>query len=212
MKPTISRITYIKEDSYFHSRNFHSGFANLQIILGPITKSVNDITLFMKSLLYKNSPIFKEDPTVYPLVFNEEEISSKRKLRIGYILDSEFFQASSSQIRAVRTAKNVLEKNGHKLISLKYFFKEEKLFHCFLNQVSGSNFLVYFKETIKNEEKTKIYDLIVAFCYVPKFLKKILSYFLNIFGEKRKAELLNSSNSMKAYEFYEVIKTNQILR
>ena len=58
------------------------------------------------------------DRTVAPIAWNELEYNSKRKLRIGYVENDNFFAVSPGNRRAVNEAVKALEKQGHEVVRL----------------------------------------------------------------------------------------------
>ncbi|KAI1889331.1 hypothetical protein AGOR_G00178150 [Albula goreensis] len=68
----------------------------------------------MKALLCED--MFSLDPTVPPLLFNEQEYLSSKPLRIGYYENEGYQLPSPSMRRALREVKDLLERAGHTLV------------------------------------------------------------------------------------------------
>uniref|UniRef100_A0A8B9PLE8 Fatty-acid amide hydrolase 1 n=1 Tax=Apteryx owenii TaxID=8824 RepID=A0A8B9PLE8_APTOW len=80
-------------------------------MLGPMARDVESLALCMKALLCKE--MFRLDPTVPPIPFNEEVYSSSKPLRIGYYEGDGYFQPSPSMRRAVQQTRKLLQEAGH---------------------------------------------------------------------------------------------------
>uniref|UniRef100_A0A8B9PPG8 Fatty-acid amide hydrolase 1 n=1 Tax=Apteryx owenii TaxID=8824 RepID=A0A8B9PPG8_APTOW len=84
-------------------------------MLGPMARDVESLALCMKALLCKE--MFRLDPTVPPIPFNEEVYSSSKPLRIGYYEGDGYFQPSPSMRRAVQQTRKLLQEAGHTVLT-----------------------------------------------------------------------------------------------
>ncbi|KAH0618656.1 hypothetical protein JD844_018053 [Phrynosoma platyrhinos] len=87
--------------------------------LGPMARDVESLAICLRALLCEE--MFRLDPTVPPLPFNEQVYSSSQHLRIGYYVTDSFIMPSPSMKRAVLETKELLEKAGHVLVPFKPF-------------------------------------------------------------------------------------------
>ncbi|NXI72885.1 VDHAP protein, partial [Anseranas semipalmata] len=82
--------------------------------LGPMARDVDSLALCMKALLCEE--MFRLDPTVPPIPFNEEVYSSSAPLRIGYYDTDGYFPLPPCMRRAVHETREALQAAGHKLV------------------------------------------------------------------------------------------------
>ncbi|XP_072276682.1 vitamin D3 hydroxylase-associated protein-like [Pyxicephalus adspersus] len=101
------------------------GMTMVSTCIGPMARDVDGVVLAMKALLCEE--MFRLDPNVPPIPFNEEMFSSKKNLRIGYIEEDGFFKPNPSMSRVVLETKNLLEGAGHELIP----FRPPRVDHVF---------------------------------------------------------------------------------
>ncbi|KFP48256.1 Vitamin D3 hydroxylase-associated protein, partial [Cathartes aura] len=112
LKPTGNRIRYIPTSVLF----FHPPTLVLAVtaMLGPMARDVDSLALCMKALLCEE--MFRLDPTVPPLPFDEEVYTSSKPLRIGYYEGDGYFQPSPSMKRAIQQTRKLLQDAGHTLV------------------------------------------------------------------------------------------------
>ncbi|KFQ22999.1 Vitamin D3 hydroxylase-associated protein, partial [Merops nubicus] len=112
LKPTGNRIRYVPTSVLF--------FLLLSVVLavtgmlGPMARDVDSLALCMKALLCEE--MFRLDPTVPPLPFDEQVYTSSKPLRIGYYEGDGYFQPSPSMKRAVQQTRKLLQDAGHTLV------------------------------------------------------------------------------------------------
>ncbi|NXA31428.1 FAAH1 hydrolase, partial [Eudromia elegans] len=82
--------------------------------LGPMARDVDSLALCMKALLCEE--MFRLDPTVPPIPFNEEVYLSSAALRIGYYDTDGYFPLPPCVRRAVRETRDALRAAGHELV------------------------------------------------------------------------------------------------
>ncbi|KFO76936.1 Vitamin D3 hydroxylase-associated protein, partial [Cuculus canorus] len=120
LKPTGSRIRYTPTSVL----SFHPLWRLQSILcpvsdfvigmLGPMARDVDSLALCMKALLCEE--MFRLDPTVPPIPFNEEIYTSSKPLRIGYYEEDGYFQPSPSMKRAIQQTRKLLQDAGHTLV------------------------------------------------------------------------------------------------
>ncbi|KFP53859.1 Vitamin D3 hydroxylase-associated protein, partial [Cathartes aura] len=82
--------------------------------LGPMARDVDSLALCMKALLCEE--MFRLDPTVPPMPFDEEVYSSSAPLRVGYYDTDGYFPLPPCMRRAVRETRGALQAAGHQLV------------------------------------------------------------------------------------------------
>ncbi|KFQ85460.1 Vitamin D3 hydroxylase-associated protein, partial [Phoenicopterus ruber ruber] len=106
LKPTGNRIRYLPTDRTF--------VLAVTGVLGPMARDVDSLALCMKALLCEE--MFRLDPTVPPVPFDEEVYTSSKPLRIGYYEADGYFQPSPSMKRAIQQTRKLLQDAGHTLV------------------------------------------------------------------------------------------------
>uniref|UniRef100_A0A8C8B109 Fatty-acid amide hydrolase 1 n=1 Tax=Otus sunia TaxID=257818 RepID=A0A8C8B109_9STRI len=108
LKPTGNRISKLGAVSPI------TGMKSVTGMLGPMARDVDSLALCMKALLCEE--MFRLDPTVPPLPFDEEIYTSSEPLRIGYYEGDGYFQPSPSMKRAIQQTRKLLQDAGHTLV------------------------------------------------------------------------------------------------
>ncbi|XP_065265678.1 vitamin D3 hydroxylase-associated protein-like [Emys orbicularis] len=152
-----------------------TGMKSVTGMVGPMARDVDSLALCMRALLCDD--MFRLDPTVPPLPFNEEAYSSSAPLRIGYYDGDGYFQPSPSMRRAVQETKKLLQEAGHTLIPFtppRIDYVVDELFTRGLFSDGAANLLDKFKGDIVDPTlKSQIN------CYrLPILVKKILALIL----------------------------------
>uniref|UniRef100_A0A8C3SAP5 Fatty-acid amide hydrolase 1 n=1 Tax=Chelydra serpentina TaxID=8475 RepID=A0A8C3SAP5_CHESE len=152
-----------------------AGMKSVTGMVGPMARDVDSLALCMRALLCED--MFRLDPTVPPVPFNEEVYSSSAPLRIGYYDGDGYFQPSPSMRRAVWETKKLLQEAGHTLIPFtppRIDYAVDELFTKGLFSDGAANLLDKFKGDIVDPNlKSQIN------CYrLPILVKKILALIL----------------------------------
>ncbi|XP_030350495.1 vitamin D3 hydroxylase-associated protein-like isoform X2 [Strigops habroptila] len=108
LKPTGNRISKLGVVSPI------IGMKSVAAALGPMARDVDSLALCMKALLCEE--MFRLDPTVPPIPFDEEVYTSSKPLRIGYYEGDGYFQPSPSMKRAIQETRKLLQDAGHTLV------------------------------------------------------------------------------------------------
>uniref|UniRef100_A0A8C3I1U1 Fatty-acid amide hydrolase 1 n=1 Tax=Chrysemys picta bellii TaxID=8478 RepID=A0A8C3I1U1_CHRPI len=169
LKPTGNRLSTLGLASPI------TGMKSVTGTVGPMARDVDSLALCMRALLCDD--MFRLDPTVPPLPFNEEVYSSSAPLRIGYYDGDGYFQPSPSMRRAVQETKKLLQEAGHTLIPFtppRIDYVVDELFTRGLFSDGAANLLDKFKGDIVDPTlKSQIS------CYrLPILVKKILALIL----------------------------------
>ncbi|NXN55275.1 FAAH1 hydrolase, partial [Rynchops niger] len=112
LKPTAERL------SVWHTRLLNvdlcSRPAPVPCAVGPMARDVDSLALCMKALLCQE--MFRLDPTVPPIPFDEEAYSSSAPLRVGYYDTDGYFPLPPCMRRAVQETRGALQAAGHQLV------------------------------------------------------------------------------------------------
>uniref|UniRef100_A0A8C8MMZ7 Fatty-acid amide hydrolase 1 n=1 Tax=Oncorhynchus tshawytscha TaxID=74940 RepID=A0A8C8MMZ7_ONCTS len=104
-KPTANRLSSRGASSC--SRGQKSVLSSF----GPMARDVDGLALCMQALLCDH--MFRLDPTVPPIPFNQQVYQHSKPLRIGYYENDGYAMPSPSMGRALRETKALLESAGH---------------------------------------------------------------------------------------------------
>ncbi|XP_067423892.1 vitamin D3 hydroxylase-associated protein-like [Emydura macquarii macquarii] len=142
-------------------------------MVGPMARDVDSLALCMKALLCDD--MFRLDPTVPPMPFNEEVYSSCKPLRIGYYDTDGYFLLPPCMRRAVHETRMLLQEAGHTLVPFvppRINFVMNELFMKGLFADGGTALLKKFElDSVDPNSCSQIN------CYrLPFLLKKILAF------------------------------------
>ncbi|XP_057286719.1 vitamin D3 hydroxylase-associated protein-like isoform X2 [Pezoporus wallicus] len=143
LKPTGNRISKLGVVSPI------GGMGSVVPALGPMARDVDSLALCMKALLCDE--MFRLDPTVPPIPFNEEVYTSSKPLRIGYYEGDGYFQPSPSMKRAIQETRKLLQDAGHTLVPFvppKIDYMVDELFTRGIFSDGGAHLMDCFKGDI----------------------------------------------------------------
>ncbi|XP_073500137.1 vitamin D3 hydroxylase-associated protein-like isoform X1 [Phyllobates terribilis] len=142
---------------------------------GPMARDVDSLALFMKAVLCDD--LFRLDPTVPPVPFNDEIYHSRRSLTIGFYDTDGYFLPHPSMRRAVQETKSLLEAAGHKLVP----FPPPRIEYA-LNELCIRGFFADGGTTLADKFRPDIVDpnlkQQLLLYKIPNIAKKILSFFM----------------------------------
>ena len=107
MKPTATRLSG-------QAPICKSGFPPLFTAWGFLARSMDDLVL-LYSLAYCSN-MYARDPLAVPLLWRQDRFENTDKLRIGYVVDNDFWPAADCCKRIVSESVDVLRKGGHELV------------------------------------------------------------------------------------------------
>ncbi|NWS10782.1 FAAH1 hydrolase, partial [Pachyramphus minor] len=173
LKPTAERL------SVWHIHLLNVGVCCCPIpvpcALGPMARDVDSLALCMRALLCEE--MFRLDPTVPPIPFNEEVYCSSAPLRVGYYDTDGYFPLPPCMRRAVKETRSALQAAGHQLVPfspprIPYVMTELFLKTFFAD--GGRVWLDVFTGDIIDPSLKQQ----VNFCKTPRLVKKILALLL----------------------------------
>ncbi|XP_078527801.1 vitamin D3 hydroxylase-associated protein-like [Lissotriton helveticus] len=169
LRPTAYRL------SILGMRDPVDGQTGAPTVIGPMARDVDSLVLCMRALLCED--MFRLDPTVPPIPFNEEVFSRSTPLRIGYYDTTRHFPSTPSMRRVVHETKKILEEAGHTLIpfTLPHLdWSPMELFTTLFFADGGSAFLEKFKGNFVDPHLQEA----VNACKMPFFIKKTMATLL----------------------------------
>ncbi|KAJ6659480.1 hypothetical protein lerEdw1_018714 [Lerista edwardsae] len=167
---------------------------------GPMARDVDSLALCLRALLCDE--MFRLDPTVPPIPFNEQVFTSSQPLRIGFYASDTFLEPSPSMRRAVLETKQLLEKAGHTLVPFNPIRMEHFIFNISVPGLfadGGSTFLESFKG---ESEDPKIKEVVVV-SKIPDWLRSLLSWILRPISP-RLSKGLRSTHTRSVKELWEL--------
>ncbi|KAJ1169868.1 hypothetical protein NDU88_001756 [Pleurodeles waltl] len=182
LRPTAHRL------SVLGMREPIDGQTEVPTVIGPMARDVDSLVLCMRALLCDE--MFRLDPTVPPIPFNEEVFSRLTPLRIGYYDTNSHFPSTPSMRRVVHETKMILEEAGHTLIPFtppELDWNPFELFTRLFFADGGSAFLEKFKGNFVDPH---LQDAVNT-CKIPFFIKKTMATLLKPWSP-RVASSLNS--------------------
>uniref|UniRef100_A0A8D0GYJ4 Amidase domain-containing protein n=1 Tax=Sphenodon punctatus TaxID=8508 RepID=A0A8D0GYJ4_SPHPU len=141
--------------------------------VGPMARDVDSLALCMQALLCED--MFRLDPTVPPMPFNDEVYSSSAPLRIGYYETDGYFLLPPCMRRALHETRRHLQQAGHTVCM---FESGDLLFRAFLVHMAPittlfSRRVCVAKDIVDPGLKPQVN------CYrIPLLMKRILAFLI----------------------------------
>ncbi|KFM12985.1 Vitamin D3 hydroxylase-associated protein, partial [Aptenodytes forsteri] len=195
LKPTGNRIRYIPTSIlFFHPLTFVLAVTGM---MGPMARDVDSLALCMKALLCEE--MFRLDPTVPPIPFDEEVYTSSKPLRIGYYEGDGYFQPSPSMKRAIQQTRKLLQDAGHTLVPFappKIDYVVDELFTRGIFSDGAAHLVDCFKGDIVDPNLKSQFNTY----RLPVLVKRILAIILKpIVSVLHHAASISASHSMDAH-------------
>lgn len=140
LKPSHGRL------SYAHIRNTFEGQESVPSVIGPMTRSVENIRLFFKSIL--DTQAWLVDPKVHNIPWREDlfQQGQASSLAFGVLKFDGIVHLSPPVQRAIDTAIKALEKAGHQVIPWDAMDHSEVKIQLF--SFSSKEFLLFLRGSI----------------------------------------------------------------
>ncbi|XP_069498366.1 vitamin D3 hydroxylase-associated protein-like [Ambystoma mexicanum] len=169
LKPTAFRISAMGTSAPI------DGQTGVATVMGPMGRNVEDLALCMRALLCED--MFRLDPTVPPIPFNDEVYSSSGRLRIGYYDTDDYFPATPSMRRVVRETKDLLEEAGHTLIAFSLPPMDRSISELFIQLFFADGASTFVRKFEGNLIDPNLHP-VVSTCKLPVFIKRMLGVLL----------------------------------
>ncbi|NWR70739.1 FAAH1 hydrolase, partial [Centropus unirufus] len=173
LKPTAERLSVWC--THLFNVDFCSCATPVPCALGPMARDVDSLALCMKALLCEE--MFRLDPTVPPIPFNEEVYSSSASLCVGYYDTDGYFPLPPCMQRAVQEAKRALEAAGHQLVPFSppriHYVMTELFLKTFFADGGRAWLDVFTGDIVDPNLKPQ-----VKCCKIPRLGKKLLALIL----------------------------------
>ncbi|NWW93829.1 FAAH1 hydrolase, partial [Rhynochetos jubatus] len=144
-------------------------------VLGPMARDVDSLALCMKALLCEE--MFRLDPTVPPIPFDEEVYSSSALLRVGYYDTDGYFPLPPCMRRVVQETRGALQAAGHQLVPFSppriHYVMTELFLKAFFADGGGAWLDLFAGGIVDPSLKSQ-----VNCCKIPRLGKKLLALIL----------------------------------
>lgn len=169
---------------------------------GPIGKCVNDLALFMKTLI---SPQHHNvDPMIPYIPWDESKEVLPKKLKVGYCLSDDLFPTSAPCKRAVLEAVETLKKLGHECIEIKIpTLREIMLCTLAISNADGKS--RGRVEALEGEKPIKELKLSTQLANLPYIVRALFSDLIDSMGYHRWANLMKNMKELQAHEYFTVV-------
>ncbi|KAL3831831.1 hypothetical protein ACJMK2_023533 [Sinanodonta woodiana] len=197
LKPTYRRL------SAKGTFDLMSGQTLINAAIGPMAQDVTSLVIAMKALLCDD--MFDLDPTVPPIPFRTEIYEKTNELKIGYYVFDGYLKPVPACKRAVMDAKDILEREGHKLIPFEVPDLKEIFTEIYLPVIFGDNTQMLL-EHLKNDVIDPGISLAVTNWSLPKCVQWLMSWVMssvyndNVIGKG----IRSTSQSRNVYDWWKL--------
>ncbi|XP_063199865.1 vitamin D3 hydroxylase-associated protein-like isoform X1 [Chroicocephalus ridibundus] len=185
-----------------------SGILAVPCAVGPMARDVDSLALCMKALLCQE--MFRLDPAVPPIPFNEEVYSSSAPLRVGYYDTDGYFPLPPCMRRAVQETREALQAAGHQLVPfspprihyvmtelfLKTFFADGG--RAWLDVFTGGIVDPSLKSQVNGCKIPRLGKKLLALILKPLF-PRLADYLSALAGMRSVKEMWNHHHEIQAY-------------
>ncbi|TMS38664.1 hypothetical protein L596_005338 [Steinernema carpocapsae] len=181
---------------------------------GPMSQSIKSSAHYLKCV-WSDNWMSRFDPYVPPVLWNEKEYTSTRKLKIGYYIDDGWFKPTPALQRAVLETKEHLERLGHTLVPFQPP-DASRAYQLFIGAVcvDGGRWLM---DKIFNDLPCDGYPQMLAMYRIPIVLQRVLAFGFDFiyprFAQALRAMPITTSDLRKIYteiKYYRHDFTNQM--
>ncbi|NXK19941.1 VDHAP protein, partial [Arenaria interpres] len=173
LKPTAERLSVCR--THLLNVDTCSCPTPVPCALGPMARDVDSLALCMRALLCEE--MFRLDPTVPPIPFNEEVYSSSAPLRVGYYDTDGYFPLPPCMRRALQETRGALQAAGHQLVPFSppriHYVMTELFLKTFFADGGRAWLDVFTGDTVDPSLKSQVND-----CKIPRLGKKLLALIL----------------------------------
>ncbi|XP_054973969.1 vitamin D3 hydroxylase-associated protein-like [Sorex araneus] len=144
--------------------------------LGPMARDVDSLALCMRALLCDE--LFRLDPTVPPLPFNDQLYSCSQPLRIGCSEDPGSYSLMLPCMRrALQQSRELLERAGHKVVPFSIPRMDFAVFEFFFGGLLGDG-METMSELLRNEKFSPSVSFFMKLSSLPFFLRRLVAFLL----------------------------------
>ncbi|XP_067324004.1 fatty-acid amide hydrolase 1-like isoform X2 [Anolis sagrei] len=168
--------------------------------VGPMARDVESLALCLRALLCEE--MFRLDPKVPPLPFNEQVYSSSHPLRIGYYVTDSFIMPTPSMKRAILETKELLEKAGHVLVPFEPINMDYFVYKLCSRGISADGYTTYLEHFKGELVDPSIKDFLLL-AKLPNWIQRLLSWISRPISP-RTSKVLESMTERSVKELWEL--------
>lgn len=168
---------------------------------GPLSMRVEDCITVMRA--WCQTTMFRADPIVPPVPFDEGAVAATGSLRYGFFTDDGFFEPHPACSRAVTETCDALRRAGHTVVP----FVPPNMIETALTYfgiMSADGNLRNFVEGLNGETLFRDYRNLKVLASMPLLLRRTLVALSRRLGQQRVADILNVGGAKTAYEYQEL--------
>jgi len=181
----------------------------IQDNFGPLTKCVNDISIFMRTIISEAHR--KEDPSLPYVPWDVKKEVLPKKMKVGYCLSDTLFPASAPMKRAVREAVEVLRKAGHECEEIVIpNFTDMLLLTLAISNADGKS--RGRDEALEGEKPIKELAISIGITKVPYLVRLLFADLIDVLGYHRWAKLMKNMKELKAHEYFSTVYKLALLK
>jgi len=177
--------------------------ALIQDNFGPMGRCVNDLALFMRTIVSEKHR--KEDPAIPFVPWDQSKEVITKKLKIGYVTSDDLFPASAPCRRAVLESIEKLKKLGHECEEFEIpNFRQMMLTTLCISNADGKS--RGREEALEGEKPIKELSLTFTMTKkIPYLVRVLFSDLIDALGYHRWASLMKNVKELKAHEYFTVV-------
>ncbi|OMJ93342.1 hypothetical protein SteCoe_3695 [Stentor coeruleus] len=193
-RPTPQRISL----DGVRTASDYDDLTNYDIIAGgqgPMGRSVDDLVMIIRA--WMKEKMFRFDPVIVPLPFDEKMFGDKKRLKIGYFYDLPCFMSTGYVKEAILRCGRELSKN-HEVVSFE-FKNAHEIVQIFIKLISVDG-NTHLKRALHNEPPMDFYKL-QFFTSDHPWVTNSIKTILKALGHKRLHSLMDSQSYISPSEY-----------
>lgn len=143
-----------------------------------MTRDMRDLILCHQFLYdpqsYKDMPLSLQDPNIYNLAMNTNQVYGEDKLRIGVVKRLKMSRCSKPVERAVNETADILKRLGHTVVDIGDLGRFEELYFFMIVLFTFDQKMAIFKDLRGSEPLTKEYRIIALISKIPWLIRKAI--------------------------------------
>jgi len=181
----------------------------IQDNFGPLTKCVDDISIFMRTIISEKHR--KEDPSLPYVPWEMKKEIVPKKMKVGYCFSDTLFPASAPCKRAVKEAVEVLRAAGHDCEEITIpNFTQMLLLTLAISNADGKS--RGRDEALQGEKPIKELAISIGITKVPYLVRLLFADLIDTLGYHRWAKLMKNMKELKAHEYFATVYELALLK
>ncbi|KAG6821457.1 hypothetical protein H0H93_010181 [Arthromyces matolae] len=197
LKPSTGRI------SFAGGRDPVDGFEGIKAVVGPLARSVDDLTLVSRTVF----GVQGREQSIAPIPYREVQLSSK--LRFGYYTSDNLAKASPACQRAVLETVEALRRKGHECIEFELPGAVEAL-NIFVGLTSADGYKTMLSHLGPDPKDSSLF-LVAIGPKLPSFFRSLAAWAIEAtLGDKIFADVLRAARVRSTEEFYALVAEREM--